>query len=187
VIATGAWLPELVPAARGAVTVIPQHVAYVRIGVPARAMPSWVHFGGAASGIAYGLAEIGREAIKVGLHATRGTGIDPDVLAAPSAGDEEALRQRLGQVLAVPVHEVLGSEPCLYTVTSTEEFIVDGWPGDPRVVFASACSGHGFKFAPLTGRVLAELVIRGRADLPGDRDLASLFALRRNEPSITDA
>jgi len=48
------------------------------------------------------------------------------------------------------------------------------------VVFASACSGHGFKFAPLTGRILAELALHGKADLPGGRDLASLFALGRN-------
>jgi sarcosine oxidase len=64
-------------------------------------------------------------------------------------------------------------------MTSTEDFIVDRWPGDPRVVFASACSGHGFKFAPLTGRILAELVLHGRADLTGGRDVASLFALGR--------
>jgi glycine/D-amino acid oxidase-like deaminating enzyme len=47
------------------------------------------------------------------------------------------------------------------------------------VAFASACSGHGFKFAPLTGRILAELVLNGRADLPGSLEAASLFALRR--------
>jgi glycine/D-amino acid oxidase-like deaminating enzyme len=46
------------------------------------------------------------------------------------------------------------------------------------VAFAAACSGHGFKFAPLTGRLLAELVVRGRADLPGGHDAASLFAFR---------
>jgi glycine/D-amino acid oxidase-like deaminating enzyme len=47
------------------------------------------------------------------------------------------------------------------------------------VAFASACSGHGFKFAPLTGRILAELVVKGQADLPGGLDAAALFALRR--------
>jgi glycine/D-amino acid oxidase-like deaminating enzyme len=86
-----------------------------------------------------------------------------------------------------PRLELLGSEPCLYTMTPTEDFIVACWPRDPRVVFASACSGHGFKFAALTGRVLAELVIHGRADLPGGRDVASLFALRRNEPPLAGA
>ena len=85
----------------------------------------------------------------------------------------------LDEILAVPVRELLGSERCLYTMTPTEEFVIDNWPGDPRVVFASACSGHGFKFAPLTGRLLAELVVHGQTDLPGGLEMASLFALRR--------
>ena len=56
--------------------------------------------------------------------------------------------------------------------------MIDHWPGDPRIAFASACSGHGFKFAPLTGRILAELVVNGRADIPGSPGAASPFALR---------
>src|SRR5262249_45537291 len=36
VIATGGWLPELVPGARARLTVVPQTIAYFRLGVPAR-------------------------------------------------------------------------------------------------------------------------------------------------------
>ena len=72
-------------------------------------------------------------------------------------------------------------------MTPTEDFVIDHWPGDPRVAFASACSGHGFKFAPLTGRILAELVVNGRADVPGGPDTASLFALRRAAVPGADA
>lgn len=187
VVATGAWLPELVPTARAAVTVVPQTVAYVRLGVAARTVPSWIHFGGARDGITYGLAEVGRDVLKVGLHVTKGPGADPDSLGAPSSGELEALRARLDRILAVPVRELLGGEPCLYTMTSTEDFLIDTWPGDPRVAFASACSGHGFKFAPLTGRILAELVVKGRADLPGGLDAAALFALRPPPaPAVVD-
>ena len=178
VIATGAWLPDLVPVARTEVTVVPQTVAYFRLGVAARTVPSWIHFGG--NDITYGLAEVGRDAMKIGLHVTKGPGADPDEPAAPSSTQVEALRMKLDQILAVPVHELLGSEPCLYTMTSTEDFLVDHWPGDPRVVFASACSGHGFKFAPLTGRILAELAVHGRIDPLGGVDVAALFALRRS-------
>ena len=166
VIATGAWLPALVPAARADLTVVPQTVAYFRLGP--------------RSGVTYGLAEVGRDAFKVGRHVTRGPGADPDALAAAATTEETALRADLDRILAVPVRELLGSEACLYTMTPTEDFIIDRWPGDPRVVFASACSGHGFKFAPLTGRILAELVLRGKADLPGGRDVTSLFALGRS-------
>jgi len=34
--------------------------------------------------------------------------------------------------------------------------------------------------ARLTGRILAELSLHGKTDLPGGRDVAALFALERN-------
>ena len=179
VVATGAWLPQLVPAVRARLTVVPQTVAYFRLGVPARTLPAWVHFGGAQGGITYGLAELGRDALKVGRHVTKGPGADPDRERPVSASEVAALGRELAQILAVPLIEVLGGESCPYTMTATEEFVIDTWEGDPRAVFASACSGHGFKFAPLTGRLLAELVVRGRADLPGGLDRAALFGLHR--------
>ena len=183
VIASGAWLRELVPAARPDISVVPQTVAYFRLGVPARSLPGWIHFGGAESGMTYGLAELGRDALKTAHHVTRGPDTNPDEVAPPSSGEVDALRPVLERILAVPVLESLGVERCLYTMTPTEDFVIDHWPGDPRVAFASACSGHGFKFAPLTGRLLAELVVNGRADLPGGPATASLFALRRTAPA----
>ena len=45
-------------------------------------------------------------------------------------------------------------ETCFYTVTSDESFILER---HGRVVVGSPCSGHGFKFAPLTGRRIASL------------------------------
>jgi sarcosine oxidase len=178
VVATGAWLPDLAPTVRARLTVVPQTVAYVRLGVPARAVPSWIHFGGDAEGITYGLAEVGRDALKVGLHVTHGPGADPDGVGTPTDAVLEVLRARLDRILAVPVRELLGGESCLYTMTATEDFLIDTWPGDGRLVFASACSGHGFKFAPLTGRIAAELLVNGKAHLPGGLDASTLFGLR---------
>jgi sarcosine oxidase len=179
VIAIGAWLPDLVPAARGAVTVVPQTIAYFDPGVPARSVPSWLHFGGAEEGITYGLTEVGRDALKVGRHVTKGPGADPDDQPRePAASEVEALRAALTRIMTVPVKSLLGSERCLYTMTATEEFVIDHWPGDSRMAFAAACSGHGFKFAPLTGRLLAELVVHGRAELPDGLDPAALFGRR---------
>jgi len=42
------------------------------------------------------------------------------------------------------------------------DFIVDTLPGWPQVVIGSPCSGHGFKFAPLIGEILAELATSGQ-------------------------
>jgi sarcosine oxidase len=45
--------------------------------------------------------------------------------------------------------------------------VIDRLPGDERVIVASPCSGHGFKFAPAIGEVLADLATgeRPRFDL----------------------
>ena len=51
---------------------------------------------------------------------------------------------------------VVYEKTCLYTNTIDEDFIID--IGDlPGVFVVSACSGHGFKFAPLIGQIAAEL------------------------------
>lgn len=38
---------------------------------------------------------------------------------------------------------------------------MDRLPGDERVILASPCSGHGFKFASVIGEVLADLAATG--------------------------
>jgi sarcosine oxidase len=45
---------------------------------------------------------------------------------------------------------------CLYTTTPDESFVLER---TGNVVIGSACSGHGFKFTPLIGRVLADLAM----------------------------
>jgi sarcosine oxidase len=48
---------------------------------------------------------------------------------------------------------------CLYTNTPDGHFVIDRVPDRPSVVLASPCSGHGFKFAPVIGEVLADMVM----------------------------
>jgi sarcosine oxidase len=54
----------------------------------------------------------------------------------------------------------VSAETCLYTTTPTEDFVVDRT--GPLVV-AAGFSGHGFKFVPLVGRMLADLALGRRA------------------------
>jgi glycine/D-amino acid oxidase-like deaminating enzyme len=49
-----------------------------------------------------------------------------------------------------------------------EHFFVDRHPHFPNVAFAAGLSGHGFKFAPVLGRALADLVLNGGSLLPID-------------------
>ena len=60
--------------------------------------------------------------------------------------------RRLPALDPTPVNEAT----CLYTWTANEDFILDR-PGDGPFVVASPCSGHGAKFAPLLGEIIADL------------------------------
>jgi sarcosine oxidase len=68
------------------------------------------------------------------------------------------------------------SATCLYTLTPDRDLVLGPLPGHDRVLVALGAA-HGFKFAPLVGRVLADLALRG-----SDLDLGP-FALDR--PALT--
>ncbi|MGZ4138098.1 MAG: FAD-dependent oxidoreductase, partial [Actinomycetota bacterium] len=94
-----------------------------------------------------------RRAVKVGTHLGR-TPIDPDELARTRdeerfASDVEFARRRFAGA------EQTGDvDACIYTMAPDEDFVLDR-RGD--VVVCSPCSGHGFKFAPLIGALVADL------------------------------
>lgn len=74
----------------------------------------------------------------------------------PLFGDHDEARSRL-------VH----AKTCLYTMSPDEHFILDRIPGLP-VWYAAGFSGHGFKFAPAIGRVLAEMALGEPTSAPVD-------------------
>jgi monomeric sarcosine oxidase len=47
---------------------------------------------------------------------------------------------------------------CLYTFTPDEDFIVDTLPNSSNAVVINACSGHGYKFAPVIGEMAKQLL-----------------------------
>jgi len=66
------------------------------------------------------------------------------------------------------------SSVCIYTLSPDRHFVIDRVPGAENVAVAAGFSGHGFKFAPVVGEVLADLVGSGRTSWPID-----LFRLGR--------
>ena len=93
-------------------------------------------------------------AVKVGEHhpgaVTTAAGRDFRVDEAARARVAGFVRRRVPGLDPTPVNEVT----CLYTWTANEDFILDRQ--GPFVV-ASPCSGHGAKFAPLLGELIADL------------------------------
>ena len=103
--------------------------------------------------------------LKAGAHLS-GPAVDPDSRTFQPDADREAriigwVRRRV-----TPPPVPARTETCLYSVTPDEDFVID------RVgplVIASPCSGHGFKFAPLIGELLAALATGAQPPLPLDR------------------
>lgn len=103
----------------------------------------------------YGLATPG-EGVKVAEHHT-GPLVDPDARSfAPDEAGVERVRRYAAEWLPGLVPEPASVTTCLYTTTPTEDFVLDRVG---RVVLASPCSGHGFKFTPEIGRLLAGLAL----------------------------
>jgi sarcosine oxidase len=91
-----------------------------------------------------------------------------------SADDEALIRCAIAEHLPMANGGLIGATTCLYTMTPDGHFLIDQLPGAPNVIAASPCSGHGFKFAPVIGEVLADLATTGTT-----RHDISRFSLRR--------
>ena len=91
--------------------------------------------------------------LKVGSH-MRGRPADPDEAVGPDPALVTEIaawtRERFPAADPEPVH----AESCFYTTTDDERFVLER---HGRIVVGSACSGHGFKFGPATGKRLATL------------------------------
>jgi len=62
--------------------------------------------------------------------------------------------------------EILKAQTCMYTMTPDEHFIIGQHPQFPAVSIACGFSGHGFKFAPVIGEILADLATDGGTNQP---------------------
>jgi len=73
--------------------------------------------------------------------------------------DVAAIRAAVRRFTPAADGRLLKSTVCLYTNTPDEHFRIDRHPAHAHVVIASPCSGHGFKFAPVVGEIVADLVM----------------------------
>ena len=90
--------------------------------------------------------------------------------------DEARIRAFMRAHLPAADGPLVDSTICLYTNTPDGHFVLDTHPAAPGVSFASACSGHGFKFAPVIGEILADLALSGATPHPIERFRAARFA-----------
>ena len=95
--------------------------------------------------------------LKLGCHHC-GPEVDPDATGGPEPRLVAELSEWAAKVFQGVRSEPAAAESCLYTSTADETFVLER---HGRVVVGSACSGHGFKFAPAVGERLAGLALEG--------------------------
>jgi len=103
----------------------------------------------------------------------------PDAISREAnVRDEALLRDAVETYFPDAAGRTLAMQTCLFTNVPDAHFVIDRLPNAPQVTVASPCSGHGFKFASVTGEILADLVTQGSAKC--DLKLFSLLRFERN-------
>lgn len=183
VVAAGAWAPRLLPeaAAAAGLRVSLQTVAY--LDPPADLAPAWdaaplllCRLPGHPAGGVYVLPPRAGARLKIGDYATDTPG-RPD--PAPDPARQAALLDA-GRIAIAEFgrHRVLGIRHCLYTMAPEDRFVLR--PAGPGAWLASACSGHGFKLAPLLALGLAAAL----EERIGPQELAHWAAGREGEACV---
>jgi sarcosine oxidase / L-pipecolate oxidase len=159
-VAAGAWTPSLLPHLSDVMWTTGQPVVHFDAGSSPRwrapLFPVWA--ADIASTGWYGFPALDDGTLKIGHHGT-GRRVDPEgdrsVLPSEVERFREFLRDNLPDLAAAPVR---ATKLCLYCDTFDGDFWIDHDPARAGVVVAAGDSGHGFKFAPVFGALIADVV-----------------------------
>lgn len=154
VVTAGAWTAPLLDPIGISLDLRPtrEQVAYFSSD-PAAALPAVIDWTPSRTRVPYLVPDPWSPgAFKVGHHRS-GPDTDPDQEGTVDAGMHEAALRWASEHVAGET-PAGAPETCLYTNAPDEDFVLDRLG---PLVIASPCSGHGFKFAPLFGAVIADL------------------------------
>ncbi len=106
----------------------------------------------------YGIPATGSTAVKLS-HKNLWDPVDPNTASwsTDSKQEKKCLDVCSRFVPSLKDGEVVHSKVCLYDSTGNSDFVMGPDPENPDIIYGYGFSGHGFKFAPLIGKVLAEL------------------------------
>ena len=166
VLAGGPWMGRLVPELSNTLVVERQSVFWfaAKSGpgeFGPRRMPAFTWDGGRFD-MFYGTPDLG-DGIKVAGHGGQVVADSDHVARRIRAGEREKVRDFVRSKLPKAGGRIRASTTCLFTNTPNGRFILGTHPKDERVSIVSACSGHGFKFAPAIGESLAAQI---RGEIP---------------------
>jgi sarcosine oxidase len=81
----------------------------------------------------------------------------------PTTRVEDFMKERLPGAVGPAIY----TKTCLYTMPPDRDFVLDSLPDHPNV-FVALGAAHGFKYASLFGRILAELAVDGETPSAAD-------------------
>ncbi|QIB46989.1 N-methyl-L-tryptophan oxidase [Streptomyces aureoverticillatus] len=78
-----------------------------------------------------------------------------------------AMAEHMARHIPLLPGRLLKASTCMYTTTPDEHFVITRHPEHPEsVTVACGFSGHGFKFVPVVGEILADLALDGTTGHP---------------------
>ncbi len=164
VITAGAWASQAVPELKRLAVPERQVLIWTQPLRPERFSPGTFPIFNleAEEGRFYGFPVYGVPGFKFGKYHHRGEQVDPDRMNRGCDREDEAvLRQGIARYFPDANGATLAMKTCLFTNSPDEHFLLDLHPEWPQVSLAAGFSGHGFKFAPVVGEILADLALEG--------------------------
>ena len=158
VLAAGAWAGTLHPPLTGAIRASGHPVFHLRPADPdlfrAERFPTFT--ADVARTGYYGFPVNARGVVKIASHAL-GRPIDPDAPRHLAPGADTRLRRFLHDTFpALADAPIVYTRLCLYADTQDEDFWIAPDPERAGLIVAGGGSGHGFKFAPVLGGMIAD-------------------------------
>lgn len=164
VITAGPWVARSVPQLKGKVKPERQVLIWVEPKRPELfqmgAFPVFYMEDGADK--FYGLPVYGIPGFKIGKYNHLKEDIDPttkDRECHPR--DEEVLREAIRKYFPDADGPTIAMKACIFSNTKDQDFILDLHPDFMQVSIAAGFSGHGFKFCPVVGEIMADLALEG--------------------------
>jgi sarcosine oxidase len=164
IMTAGAWLPDLLPDLHLPLRATREVMAWFEPRDAAPFAPGRfpVFILESRHGMHYGMPASPAGLVKIAKHHHHNETVYPDEPRRPvSEADEALIRPLLADHVPLANGPLVAAKTCLYTMTPDHDFIIDFVPEAPQIVVASPCSGHGFKFAPVIGEILADLALEG--------------------------
>jgi sarcosine oxidase len=162
IVAAGAWTATLLPELAAWLKVTREVTGWFEPANAGRIAGLPVFIIESRHGMHYGIPPHAGAGIKVAKHHHRDESVDPEHHDRTVSPDDEALiRAAIAEHVPAANGRLVAARTCLYTMTPDGDFLIDRLPGAPNIIVASPCSGHGFKFAPVVGEILADLAQSG--------------------------